>query len=120
MAGPVSEHGPDGLALLDGDVQSLGAGVDARVLEADITNGGSVDEGHEVADVVDEEAVEEVGVGLLDGGEVEVLVDGGLAGLNHLHGSGALGLEALHGVREEAGEVLGGTLLGSEGKAWRG
>lgn len=120
LAGPVSEHSPDGLALLDGDVQSLGASVDARVLEADITNGGSIDEGHEVADVVDEEAVEEVGVGLLDGGEVEVLVDGSLAGVDHLHGSGALRLEALHGVGEEASEVLGGALLGSEGETWRG
>ena len=120
MAGPVSEHGPDGLALLDRDIQGLGASVDARVLEADITNGGSVDEGHEVADVVDEEAVEEVGVGLLDGGEVEVLVDGSLAGVDHLHGSGALGLEALHGVGEETSEVLGGALLGSEGETWRG
>lgn len=60
--GPVAEHGADGLALLDGDVQSLGAGVEGRVLQADIANGGGVDQGHEVADVVHEQAVEEVKV----------------------------------------------------------
>ena len=36
------------------------------------------------------------------------------AGLDHLHGSGALGVEALHGVGDETGEVLGGTLLRCE------
>lgn len=62
LAGPIPEHCADGFALLDGDVEGFGAGVDARVLQADVTNGGSVDEGHEIADVVYEETVEEVGV----------------------------------------------------------
>jgi hypothetical protein len=114
LARPVSEHSANGLSLLDGDVQSLGASVDARVLQADITNCGSVNEGHELSDVVDEETVEEVGVLVLEGGQVKVLVDGGLAGLDHLHGSGALSVEALNGVGDEASEVLVGTLLGCE------
>jgi hypothetical protein len=119
LATPVSEHGTNGLSLLDGDVQSLRAGVDARVLQADITDCGGIDEGHELSDVVDEETVEEVGVLVLEGGQVKVLVDGGLAGLDHLHGSGALSVEALDGVGDETGEVLGSTLLGCESETWR-
>lgn len=115
-AGPIPQHGADGLALLDGNVEGLGAGVDGGVLEADIANGRGIDEGHELADIVHDEAVEEVGVLVLKRGQVKVLVDGGLAGLDHLHGTGALGLEALHGVRDEAGEVLGDTLVGGEGE----
>jgi hypothetical protein len=114
LARPVSEHGANGLSLLDGDVKSLGAGVDAGILQADITDCGGIDEGHELSDVVDEETVEEVGVLVLEGGQVEVLVDGCLAGLDHLHGTGALSVEALDGVGDETGEVLVGTLLGSE------
>lgn len=112
--GPVLKHRADRLALLDGDVQSLGAGVDARVLETDVTNGGGIDEGHELAHVVHEQAVEEIDVLVLDGGEVQVLVDGGRSGVDHLHRASALGGEALHGVGKEAGEVLVDTLLGGE------
>lgn len=36
--------------------------------------------------------------------------------MDHLHGAGALCLEALHGVREETGEVLLDTLFGGEGE----
>lgn len=117
-AGPVTEHGLDGAALLDGNVQGLGAGIQGRVLEADVADGGGIYEGHEVADVVHEEAVEEVDVLGLEIRQVEVLVNVGLAGLDHLHGADALGLEALHGVREQTGEVLGDTLFGGEGEAW--
>ena len=39
-ARPVSEHGANGSALLDGDVQGFGAGIDARVLQADVANSG--------------------------------------------------------------------------------
>lgn len=119
LARPVSEHGANGLSLLDGDIQSLGAGVDAGVLQADITDCGGVDEGHELADVVDEETVEEIGILVLESGQVKVLVDGSLAGLDHLHGTGALSVEALDGVGDETGEVLVGTLLGCESEAWR-
>lgn len=54
QARPVAQHGANGLALLDGDVQGLRAGVEGRVLEADVANGGRVDEGHELAHVVHE------------------------------------------------------------------
>lgn len=138
---PVLEHCADGLALLDADVQGFGAGVEGGVLEADIANGGwslcksdmwngldgvvgiggrgltGVDEGHELADVVDEEAVEQVDVLVLEGGEVEVLVDIGLAGVDHLHRPLALHLQALHSVRDEASEVPVDAVLGGEGEA---
>jgi hypothetical protein len=117
LARPVSEHSTNGLSLLDGDVQSLGASVNARVLQADITDCGGIDEGHELSDVVDEETIEKVGILVLESGQVKVLVDRCLTGLNHLHGSGALGLEALHGVGEKTSEVLGGAFLGCEGKS---
>lgn len=117
LARPVSEHSTNGLSLLDRDVQSLRASVNARVLQADITDCGGIDEGHELADVVDEETIEKVGILVLESGQVKVLVDRCLAGLNHLHGSGALGLEALHGVGEETSEVLGSAFLGCEGKS---
>ena len=118
LAGPVLQNGADGLALLDGDVESLGAGVDGGVLQADITNGRCVDEGHELADVVHDEAVEEVDVLSLEAGQVQVLVDGCLTAVDHLHRSGALGLEALHDVGDEASQVLADTLLGSERQAY--
>lgn len=117
LARPVSEHSTDGLSLLDGDVQSLGASVNARVLQTDITDCGGIDEWHELSDVVDEETIEKVGVLVLESGQVKVLVDRCLAGLNHLHGSGALGLEALHSVGEETSEVLRGAFLRCEGKS---
>lgn len=117
LAGPVAQHGADGLALLDGDVESLRAGVEGRVLQADVANGGRVDQGHELADVVDEEAVEEIDVVVLDGGQVQVPVDVGLTGANHLHGPCALRLEALHDVRKKTGEVLCDALFRGEGEA---
>ena len=85
-------------------------------MEADIADGGSVDERHELTHVVHEEAVEEVDVLILDGREVEVLVDGGGSGVDHLHRTRALGLEALHGMGKETGEVLGDSLFGGEGE----
>ncbi|KAG7144875.1 hypothetical protein HYQ46_006384 [Verticillium longisporum] len=74
--GPIPQHGADRLALLDGDVEGLGACVEGGVLEADVANGGGVDKRHELADVVDEDAVEEVHVLALEAREVQVLVDG--------------------------------------------
>lgn len=117
-ARPVTQHGADRLALLDGDVEGLGAGVEGRVLEADIANGRRIDKWHNFADIVHDETVEEVDVLFLQRGQVEVLVDGGRARLEHLHGTGALGLEALHGVGEEPGEVLGDALLGGKGEPY--
>lgn len=67
-------------------------------MQADVANGGGVDEGHQVADVVHEQAVEEIDILCLDTGQVEVLVNARLAAMDHLHGPGALGLEALHCV----------------------
>lgn len=87
-------------------------------MEADVADGGGVDEGHKLAHVIHEQAVEQVEVCALDAGEVEVLVDVGLTGVNHLHGASALGLEALHDVGEEAGEVLADALFGGEREAW--
>jgi hypothetical protein len=116
LAGPVLQHGADGLALLDGDVQSLGAGVQGGVLQADVTDGGGVDERHELPDVIHQQAVEQVDVGVLEARQVHVLVDVGLACVDDAHGPGALGLKALHGVREEAGEVLADAFFGSEGE----
>ncbi len=56
--GPVAEDGAYALALLDGDVQGLGAGVERRVLEAHVADGGRVHQGHELLGVVDQQAVE--------------------------------------------------------------
>lgn len=61
-AGPVTEHGLDGAALLDGNVQGLGARIEGGVLEADVANGGGIYERHELTDVVHEKAVEKVNV----------------------------------------------------------
>jgi len=64
--GPVPEHGPNGLPLLDGDIESLRAGVYRRILQADVANGRSVDERHQLPGVVDEQAVEEVDTVVLE------------------------------------------------------
>jgi hypothetical protein len=85
-------------------------------LQANITNSWSIYERHELADIVHKQTVKQVGVLALESGQVQVLVNGSLAALDHLHGAQALGLKALHGMRQEAGEVLGDTLLGSKGK----
>lgn len=44
-------------------------------MEADIANGWCVDQWHELLNIVDEDAVEEVDIIRLEGGEVEVFVD---------------------------------------------
>lgn len=102
--------------MLDGDVQSLRASVQGGILQADITDGGGVDQRHQLANVVHEEAVEKVGALVLEVGQVQVLVDVGLSGVDHLHGTLALSLKRLHGMRQEASEISGDTLLGSEGQ----
>ena len=115
---PIPEDGAHGLALLDGDVEGLWAGVEGGVLEADVANGGSVDERHELLDIVDEDAVEEIDVVRLEGREVEVLVNWRLARVDHLHGAEDLCVHVLHDVRDETGEVLLHTLLWGERCAW--
>lgn len=100
--------------MLDGDVQRFGPSVQAGVLQTDVTDGGRVYQRHEVANIVHQEAVEQIGVLVLQAGKVEVLVDARLASLNHLHRSCALSLQAFHRVREETGEVLGNTLFRGE------
>jgi hypothetical protein len=52
--------------LLDGNVQSLWSRVERRVLLANITDGGGIDERHEIADVVHKKAVEQVNVLILE------------------------------------------------------
>lgn len=61
-AGPVTKHSLDGAALLDGNVQGLGASIQGGILQADVANGGCIYERHELTDVVHEEAVEEIDV----------------------------------------------------------
>lgn len=116
--GPIPQNSADALALLDGDVQSLWAGVEGGVLEADVSNGRGIDQGHQLAGVVHEQAVEEIHVLMLDGREVEVLVNVCLTSPDHLHGALALRVEVLHDVRQQTREVLGDTLLRSEGKTY--
>ena len=103
--------------MLDGDVESFGPCVDGGILQADVANGRGVDQGHQLLGVVDEQAVEEVDVLALDARQVEVLVDAGLAGADHLERTLALLGGVLHDVGNEASEVLGNALGGSEGQA---
>ena len=115
--GPVAQQGADGLALLDGDVEGLRARVERRVLQADVADGGRVDQGHELGHVVHEQAVEEVGVLLLERAQVQVLVDGRRPRVDHLHGPVALRLDRLDNVRDQTRQVLAEALLGREGEA---
>jgi hypothetical protein len=103
--------------LVDGNVESFGSGVQGRVLETDVPNSGGVDERHQLTDIVDEETVEDIQIVGLQGREVEVLVDIGGSAVDHAQGSLALGVHGLLGVGDEAGEVLGDTVIGSEGCA---
>lgn len=54
--------------MLDGDVEGLRAGVEGRVLKADIANGRGVDKRHEVLDIVNQEAEEKVDVLVFEAG----------------------------------------------------
>jgi hypothetical protein len=81
--------------LLDRDVQSLRSGVQRRVLQANVSNRRRIYERHHLRDVIDQEAVEEVDVLGLEGGEVEVLVDVGASTVDHAQSSHALRLKAL-------------------------
>ena len=96
--GPVAQHGADGLALLDRDEQGLGPRVERGVLETDVANCGGVDERHELTDIIDQEAVEQVDVLVLQGRKVQILVDIGLTRIDHPHRPRALSLQTLHGV----------------------
>lgn len=93
--GPIAKYGGNGLALLDRDVQSLGARIQRRVLEAHISNRGRVYKGHHLSDIVDQEAVEEVNVLGFKSGEVEVFVDVCGSAIDHAQSSHALRLKAL-------------------------
>jgi hypothetical protein len=86
-------------------------------LEADITNCRGVDQRHELLDVVDEETVEQVGVGGLETRKVEVLVDTCASTVDHSHGTHDLGIRSLHDVGDQAGEVLLDSFFWSEGGA---
>lgn len=97
--GPVLQNGPDGLSLLDGNVQGLWASVQGRILQTDVTNGGCVDQGHQLLCVVHEKAVKQVDILVLHRGQVEVSVDIGLARADHSQSTLALCLQAFHGVR---------------------
>lgn len=114
---PVLENGADRLALFDGDVQGLGPGIQGRVLQADIADGGGVDQRHQLFGMVDKEAVEQVDILALDGRQVKVLIDAGLPGADHLERTLTLLAGVLHDVRDQAGEVLGDALGRSEGQA---
>ena len=88
-------------------------------MQADIANGWCVNQWHELLDIVDENAVEEVDVVGLEGGEVEVLVDRCRAGIYHLHGAGNLCGHGLHDMWNETGEVLDDALFRGEGAPYR-
>lgn len=111
---PIPQDGPYRLALLDGNVQGFWAGVEGRVLQAHVTNCGGVYQGHHLSRVVHEQAVEEVGILVLDGGKVEVLVDVRLARADHPQGTLALFGEVLHNMGHQAGKVLCDTLFWGE------
>lgn len=111
---PVAKHGADRFALLDRDVEGLGARVQGRVLQADVANRGRVHKRHEFPHVINEDAVKEVDVLVLEVRQIQVLVDIGRTAVDHLHGPSALRFEALHDVGNETGEVLGHSLFGSE------
>lgn len=100
--------------MLDGNVQSLGACVQSGILQAHITNGWGIDEGHQITNVIHEKAIKEINVLTLKTGQVQVLVDICLSCLDHLHGTEALGLQTLHGMGQETSKVLRDSLLGGE------
>lgn len=116
--GPIPEHGADRFPLLYRDVQGLGAGVEGRVLEADVTNGGGVDEGHHLPGVVDEEAEEKVDIVRLDVGEVQIFVDICLPGPDDLQGTLRLLIRTFHYMGEEPSQVLVHALLRREGETF--
>ncbi len=115
---PIPQDSPDGLSLLDGDIECLWLGVKGRVLEADVANSWRVNEWHKLLNVVDQDAVEEINIRLLEGGEVEVFVDWSRAGVDHLHRTSDLSRHRLHDMWNEAGEVLVYTIFWGEGSAY--
>lgn len=114
---PIPQNRLDALALLDADIERLRLSIQCRILEADIADGRCVDQWHELLNIVDEHAVEEVDVVGFEGREVEVLVDGGGAGIYHLHCARDLRGHGFHDVGNEAGEVLGDAVFWGEGSS---
>lgn len=100
--------------MFDRDVQRFWPSVEGRVLEANVANGGSVDQWHHLLGMIHQEAVEEVDVLALDGRQVEIPVNVGLTGADHLERTLNLLLGVLHDVRNQSGQVLGHTLFRSE------
>lgn len=95
---PIAQHGANRLPLLNRNVQRLGLRVQRGILQTDIADGGGVNKRHELTDIVDQEAIEEIDVLVLQRRQIQVLVDVGLTCIDHLHRPRALRLEALHGV----------------------
>lgn len=92
---PIPKNRGNRFALLDGNVEGFRVCVQGGILQADISNCWGVHEGHQLSNVVDHEAVEEVGVLLLEGGEVKVFVDVRSTAVDHPHGSLALRFQTL-------------------------
>ena len=112
---PIPQNRLNALALLNANIQCLRLSIQRRILKTDIANGRCVDQWHELLDVVDEHAVEEVDVIGFEGREVQVLVDSGAAGVYHLHGARDLRGHGFHDVGDQAGEVLGDAVFWCEG-----
>jgi len=114
---PIPQHGANRLCLLDRDIQRLGEGVETRILQADVANGGRINQRHEFAHVIHEDAVEQIDVLVLEIRQVEILVDVGRATADHVHDAGALRIQALHNVRDQARQVLVDAGLGRKREA---
>jgi hypothetical protein len=69
-------------------------------------------------EVVDEESVEEICVGGLNGGEVEVLVNGSTPTIDNAQSTLTLSIHLFNNVGNEAGKILGYAIFWAKRGAW--
>jgi hypothetical protein len=108
---------PARLLVLEADVEPLRAPVDAAVLLAGLADGGRVDDGEQLLDVVDEELVEEALVALLQVHHGDVAVQGHRVLAQVVHDLLLLQLLRRQRRGEQAAEVVRVALRLREGQA---
>jgi hypothetical protein len=113
---PVAQHLRDPTLVLGRDVQAARLSEDVPELGARLTHGGRVDDGHHLVDVVDDRAVEQRLVAVLQGDHEDVLLERVRLVLVVLQDPGLLFLDGVDVRRQQPADFEGITFRFREGR----
>jgi hypothetical protein len=119
LEGGVAQDLEHAAAMVGGDPQPPRAAEDVAELLAGSSDGRGIDDGKELLDVIDEHAVEEMLIAILERGEADVLLEGVLLADDVGVDPPDLLIHRAHGRGQQALEAEGGALLRRERGALR-